>query len=199
MTAWAWRMKVQRRLIDIGSVGHANPPSSAGDDAAVATTVLRESRKASREWVDHRRAPDRYPAPDRRRWIDYRLLRLPLPSPMTPHLLTVAVVESGNGRLHLRAPAPAAADLGAARAGAPTGRTPRAAFALPSPAALRAFAGRSRAPGLCHALERFLRPFRGPASRHLAGYVAWFVTRLATANDRRRVALERRLCREVPP
>jgi hypothetical protein len=108
---------------------------------------LRESRKASREWVRHERDPARYPPPDRLRWHDYRRLRLPPPTDP-----------------RFRVPVRLVAEEGGLRAEAGGLCQPRDVAAAPDrlAEAMRARFG------------RFIRRFRGPATRHLAGYLAWF-------------------------
>ena len=76
-------------------------------------TVLRESRKASREWVDHQRDPARCPTPDRLRWVDYRMHDLPLPQPMAPYLVTISFDANGPS-WHQRGRMPPEADTLAA-------------------------------------------------------------------------------------
>jgi hypothetical protein len=68
MTIWAWRQKVSRAFAAIGSIaGKDGRNARVGAGARQAVTVLPESRKASREWVDHQRDPARCAAPDRLR------------------------------------------------------------------------------------------------------------------------------------
>lgn len=63
MTVWRWRMRllsaVCRRL-----------PAEARRAAGPVLMACRESRKASREWVNHARFPQAYPPPPRPRWGD---------------------------------------------------------------------------------------------------------------------------------
>jgi transposase-like protein len=144
MTVWTWRGRIARAL---AATATATAIASARG-AAAAGLSLRESRKASREWVRHKRDPARYPRPDRLRWHDYPRLRLAPPNDpryRVPVRL-VADREGGlraeAGRLHWPPDAGAAPD--------------RLADAM-----------RER-------FARFIRRFRGPATRHLAGYLAWF-------------------------
>jgi transposase-like protein len=117
-TAWAWRQRVNRafqlitadRLVDTALEApgpHVTTPKVTGPpigpDVAASNVaidgivVVRESRKASREWVDHARDPASHPAPDRLRWVDYQEQRLPLPQPMTPYLLPVRLFRDQRG------------------------------------------------------------------------------------------------------
>lgn len=146
MTVWRWRQKVLQALLAAGQATLAGT-GLAGTGLAEATlaeaegaVLVRESRKASRAWVKHARAPAHYPPPDRLRWVDYRRTGLPLPVPMTPYLCPVRLGRTAAGQALAASPPPPAAD-------------PRPAFG------------------------RFMAAFRGPATRYLAGYVAWFAAR----------------------
>lgn len=193
MTAWAWRQRIN--AVFAASADRAFGKGSM-DPGRV---VLRESRKASREWVDHRRDPHAHPQPDRHRWIDYRLRRLPLPQPMTRHLVAVRLVSEPGGVRRATILRFAAAEP---REGTPAEREPGAAVLVgsagapavpldPSPSASsasRATAGQmpGGSGGALAAsphdpaarLMTFLGRFRGPATKHLVGYVAWFIARL---------------------
>jgi hypothetical protein len=136
MTVWRWRGRIARAL-----------GAGAGDrlkPVAAAATSLRESRKASREWVRHERDPARFPKPDRLRWHEYPRLRLPAPNGPR-YRVPVLLVADRAGALRAMAGAPPAEAAGCPLASAMRGR-----------------------------LAGFLRRFRGPATRHLAGYLAWF-------------------------
>jgi transposase-like protein len=182
MTIWNWRQRVTRAFAMIAAAGQDETlvPVAAG-----ATTLMRESRKASREWVDHRRDPARHPAPDRLRWVDYRERRLALPTPMTPFLLAVRLVENRRGGwLATVAPLAAAAQDAWAIPGADATSPP--ATQRPAAAGRASLGGTPRAAGgdaLIARLRGFLRPFCGPAKRHLGGYAAWFVAWQAAATE----------------
>lgn len=160
MTVWRWRRLIAAAWADLAAAGLAVAAGSG-------TVILRESRKASREWVRHRRDPARHPAPDRLRWIDYRQQRLPLPEPLSRYRVSVTLGSGADDN---------AATLGSAvtippRASAGTRRDERARDTGPAaPATL-----------LADAFKRFLAPFTGPATRHLSTYLAWFAARRATA------------------
>jgi transposase-like protein len=168
MTVWRWRRQIMTLLQRLDP----QPPATC----LIAATSLRESRKASREWVDHRRHPQHFPKPDRLRWIDYRLRHLPLPRPMSPYRVPIALLGDAAGGSHLVVGRPGI-----------DGRTlhPAHTAAAPSSAEERPpidrIGGRRPTPDdrlePCQPIprfERFLRPFCGPATRHLAGYAAWF-------------------------
>jgi transposase-like protein len=136
MTIWRWRGRIAGAL----AAGGADRP----EPATAAAASLRESRKASREWVRHERDPARYPKPDRLRWHEYPRLRLPAPNGPRYRVPVLVVADRAGGLRALTGAPPPGSDDG------------------PLASALR---GR---------LAGFLGRFRGPATRHLAGYLAWF-------------------------
>jgi len=193
MTAWAWRQRISEGFAAV--TAKTLPEPLAGDGCL----VVRESRKASREWADHRRDSVTYPKPDRHRWIDYRRHRLPLPQPMTPYLIPVVLLRDRFSVCHMRiVPGPCTKP----EMHGPAGRGPRqgsltcpkSASATSKDALRMAIGARcERPPGLQTAavapraagahpvtdcLKSFLVPFRGPATKYLFRYVAWFVARL---------------------
>lgn len=196
MTVWAWRRRLSERLTMLVDDGLL--PLDA-----TASILARESRKASREWVDHARDPDRHPAPDRLRWADYRTARLPLPHPMARFQVDVSISidRAGlcRGGVTPVSPTPCptivlalgAMPRGMARrpaacgSGTSTGDMPPDRRALGSHAPGRPVgdihgghsSGVAVASELVARLEQFLQPFRGPAIRHLGHYVGWFVAR----------------------
>jgi hypothetical protein len=125
--------------------------------------MVRESRKASREWVNHRRDPAAHPEPDRLRWIDYRLLKLGLPRPMTPYLVAVLIRDAADGTCSVQVGS-AGPDRWPHDTCPHTGSRGRGPASAERP--------------LLAAFGRFIRRFRGPATRHLPGYAAWFATRV---------------------
>jgi transposase-like protein len=167
-TVWRWRQRINRAL--------------AGDDRARVAAVLeavplrlRESRKASREWVNHQADPASHPAPDRPRWVDVDRGRLPPPVPLERFLVTVAIgCDRARGCI--------ARVLGVGLGWSPGGEPrldSRSALAPGELArALESFAAPDGQPQpgapSPRPFKSFLAPFRGPATRHLAGYAAWF-------------------------
>jgi len=185
MTVWRWRRQICRAL----QQATRKPPQDA---LAAPTRVVRESRKASREWVDHERDPHRFPAPDRLRWIDYQRHRLPLPDPMEPYRVGIHVLRDARGmhRIDLEGAFAVAESRSASSPSPATQPGPRSAHAAAA-AVVEARCSRGPLPGkpelrpasvvedgLDHRLAGFLEPFRGPATKYLRGYVAWFATRL---------------------
>jgi transposase-like protein len=148
MTVWRWRRLIADAWAGLTAT-HTSVASSPGADAVV---TLRESRKASREWVRHQRYPACFPAPDRLRWVDYRQQRLPLPEPMSRYRVSVALQTRPSSDMPT-----ISVGCTLARRGPSTGPTAQPA---------RRF-------------QDFLAPFAGPATRHLRTYVAWFQARVA--------------------
>lgn len=134
MTVWRWRIRVLGRFVRHRP---AEVGVGVGAGAGVGGVVFtRESRKASREWVNHARWPALHPPPPRPRW--YELARGEAP-PGGWAAWRVALRLDGSPGSPSISP-PGAGDL-------------QARF------------------------ERFLAPFRGPATRYLAGYAAWMRVR----------------------
>jgi len=132
MTVWRWRIRVLVRFV------HTMPLASGSEIG-----VVRESRKASREWVNHARWPEIFPPPPRPRWCDLAPGEAP-PGGWAAWRVAVRLSRGGATVLLQLAGAAMRPEAGA------QGR-----------------------------LDRFLAPFRGPATRYLAGYAAWMVVREA--------------------
>lgn len=204
MTIWAWRQKVSRAFAAIQPVTDNDGEHLGANNAAqLAETVLRESRKASREWVDHQRDPARCPTPDRLRWVDYRMHDLPLPQPMAPYLVTVSFAPNGPsrhecGRMLAEAYALATTKQGnvlpstCARAGGAEARStdPRSARRPACKSGENGALATGPLPmplnssDLVDRFQTFVRAFSGPATKYLAGYLAWFDARLRAPDDR---------------
>jgi transposase-like protein len=176
MTVWRWR-----RLIS--AVWARLQPLPATDAGGADAVVLRDSRKASREWVDYYREPHRHPAPDRLRWIDYRQLDLRLPEPMDRYRVTVQLSAATSCRATPHRPVigqvPTAGVPAQALAmlGCDNHEQPRAGSVDPATSVNDATLHVS----LGQHFRHFVAPFRGPATRHLDTYTAWFAARLGAA------------------
>lgn len=206
MTIWAWRQKVSRAFATKERCTIKNSePGSIDGLVKSAVTVLRKSRKASREWVDYQRDPVRFPKPDRMRWIDYRLHRVPLPQPMTPHLVQIifgsgAACRSECERLLVQAGTPGRSamivDLGPKSAShrcadqaQPHRFQAGQADLMLDGSEVRATCrdiGLLGSSNLVGRFRAFLQAFSGPATKYLGGYLAWFGARLAACDHRRR-------------
>lgn len=204
MTIWAWRQKVSRAFAAIQSVTDKHGEDVRTHSAAeLAVEVLRESRKASREWVDHQRDPARCPTPDRLRWVDYRMQDLPLPQPMAPYLVTISLDANGPS-WHQRGPMLPEADTlattkrsvdmplefaqdGGAAANSIDpcpGRRPACTSGDTGPRATGQLACPLNSSDLVDRFQTFVSAFSGPATKHLGGYLAWFDARLRASDDR---------------
>ncbi len=190
MTVWRWR-----RLI--AGIWAALPPLPPASQSGSSTAILRESRKASREWRDHQRDPANHPAPDRLRWIDYRQLELPLPEPMTRYRVQVRLAGNGeciNNAVHRPArgaPCVAVGDTVSGHAHADDQRMhtihepDEPLEAATHTAATDAATGDEHVgSSISRRFRHFMSPFRGPATKHLPTYRAWFTARHAALNPR---------------
>ncbi len=164
-TVWRWRQKIIGTLV--------RPKAPEPDDNGPAEALrIRESRKGSREWLRHRLQPRTVPAPDRPRWVDVDRRALPLPHPFATYRGTVYIRVGHDLSCRvtvipaLRGSPPAPLPDQPTNAGRPdSGPLPWSAATPPQP---------PHDPPQGADLARFIRPFRGPAARYLAGYAAWF-------------------------
>jgi hypothetical protein len=125
--------------------------------------------------------------------VDYRRQGLTPPDQLPCYRISVAIAVERTGRItaacgtHLAPPAGPAPQMGSAsHTAAPgqawqawqTGQAGPAAPQWPAPGTAPSPRGPT-AGSTAHttACRRFLAPFRGPATRHLPAYLAWFVTR----------------------
>jgi len=173
--------------------------------AAMETLVVRESRKASRMWVNHAREPHHYPEPDRLRWLDYRRRGIDPPDWQPRYRIPVqfAVDEREVCGVEARLPvdyvmassfqAPVSTTSWWHSAPTMTASDPISRFtgtsgrsAPPADDPSSPERTRPRDGGDCsimaelrNGFRRFLAPFCGPATSHLPAYTSWFTTRLA--------------------
>jgi transposase-like protein len=91
MTVWRWRTRL---LAALGDVGQSGLKGIVEADE----TYFRESRKGSREWVRHQRAPSRHPKPPRLRWRDYDRQGIPLPRGLSRWQIPVLVTREARRR-----------------------------------------------------------------------------------------------------
>src|SRR5690606_21704719 len=90
MTVWRWRQRVLAALEGMGA--HVLGGIVEADEK-----FFRESRKGSREWVNHARDPARFPRPDRPRWRDWRRLGLKRTSGNWKYQIPVLTVTDRAG------------------------------------------------------------------------------------------------------
>lgn len=191
MTVWRWRQKIIRAL-------HGSGASTLGGVVEADEKFFRESRKGSREWVRHQRNPISDPRPDRMRWVDYKLTGTKLPAGISKYQIPVLTMADRAGAKcadvlpdHSAPPLMAvlarrlrgdavlcsdrdpAYDFFARQNGMPHYRidAKKGPFVID-----KAFHIQTRN-SLHDRFERFMEPFRGPATRNLAGYASWFIAR----------------------
>lgn len=159
---------------------------------------FRESRKGSREWINYFRDPKRYPAPPRLRREDYRRMRVRNNVAMRWQIPVLTMVDRSGGHradvLPSRAASPPLDCLNAnvgkhailCSDGDPVYRTFAQRRGIPH-YALNSRTGPHIIAGAFHIqtinslynrFERFMEPFRGPATKNLPAYAAWFFARL---------------------
>ena len=97
MTVWRWRAGILKALGGIGA-------RRLGGIVEADETYMRESRKGSREWVNHARDPQRFPAPPRPRWRDFRRLGLLRPAGLSKWQIPVLTLADRAGARRASSP-----------------------------------------------------------------------------------------------
>ena len=207
MTVWRWRVSILKALDGIGA-------HRLGGIVEADETYMRESRKGSREWVNHARDPQHFPAPPRPRWRDFRRLGLLRPAGLSKWQIPILTLADRAGAHRAeRLPDRRAESLVAVL----EARISRdAVLCSDGDGAYGLFA---RAHGLAHyrldatrgpkliqaafhiqtvnnlhsRFKAFMRPFCGPATKYLHIYIAWFIARLAGERTAQNEAWERML------
>jgi transposase-like protein len=207
MTVWRWRMRLLAAFDGVGA-------RRLGGIVEADETYMRESRKGSREWVRHERDPQRFPAPPRPRWRDFRRLGLLRPAGLSRWQIPIlTLADRAGARRAERLPDRRAESLVAVLE-ARVGRD--AVLCSDGDGAYRLFA---RAHGLPHyridathgprviqaafhiqtvnslhsRFKAFIRPFCAPATKNLSAYIAWFIARLADQQTAQNDAWQRML------
>jgi transposase-like protein len=191
MTVWRWRQKIIHAL---GACGASN----LGGVVEADEKFFRESRKGSREWVRHQRDPINHPKPNRMRWVDYKRTRTKLPAGISKFQIPVLTMADRAGARR----ADVLPDHSASPLMAVLARRLRSDAVLCSDRdpAYDFFARQNGVPhyridakkgpfvidkafhvqtinSLHDRFERFMEPFRGPATKNLTGYASWFIAR----------------------
>lgn len=190
-TVWRWRMRILAALRGIGAARLAGIVEA--DEK-----YFRESRKGSREWVRHAREPLRFPKPDRPRWRDFRRLGLLLPIGLSKWQVPVLTLADRAGArradmlpdrraeslvaaldAHIGADAVLCSDGdGAYGLFARARRLPHYRLnAKTGPKVIDTAFHIQTVNNLHSRFENFMKPFCGPATRHLPRYTAWFLAR----------------------
>lgn len=196
MTVWRWRAGILEALGGNGGIGARR----LGGIVEADETFMRESRKGSREWVNHARAPQRFPIPPRPRWRDFRRLGLLRPTGLSKWQIPIlTLADRAGARRAEQLPDRRAQSLVAvlkARIGhdavlCSDGDGAYALFArahgLPhyrldatrGPKVIQAAFHIQTVNNLHSRFKAFMRPFRGPATKNLTAYITWFIARLA--------------------
>lgn len=207
MTIWRWRMAILEALDGVGA-------ERLGGIVEADEAFQRESRKGSREWVRYERDPERFPAPPRPRWRDFRRLGLPLTAGLSKWQVPILTLTDRAGAYRAdRLPDRHAESLVAVL----EDRVRQdAVLCSDGDGAYRVFArargmphyriDAKRGPKVIHGafhiqtvnslhsrFKAFMRPFCGPATKNLPAYIAWFVARLAGQQAAQNIAWNRML------
>jgi transposase-like protein len=191
MAVWRWRRRLLAGLTGIGATRlHGIVEADEKD--------FRESRKGSREWVNHERNPALFPKPDRPRWRDDQRLGLLRPAGVSRRQIPVlTLTDRGGARRADMLPerrAPSLVALLERRVGqdAALGSDGDGAYdllararALPhcrlnprtGPKVIDTAFHLQTVNSLHSRFARLMRPFRGPATKSLPRYAAWLIIR----------------------
>jgi hypothetical protein len=192
MTAWRWRMRVLAALEGVGA-------TVIGGVVEADETLFRESRKGSREWMDHLRNPETAPAPARPRWWDWRRRKHQHPgAPRAWQVPVLTITDRAAARradmmpdrrgesviatldAHVGGDAVLCSDgdgvydLFARRRALPHYRLD----ARTGPRVIDTAFHIQTVNNLHSRLDAFMRPFCGPATKNLPAYLDWFIHRL---------------------
>lgn len=207
MTVWRWRQRILAALIGVGA-------TLLHGIVEADEKFFRESRKGSREWVNHERNPALFPRPDRPRWRDYRRLGLLRPAGVSRWQIPVlTLTDRGGARRADMLPDRRAQSL-VALLDRHVGQD--AVLCSDGDGAYDLFARARALPhyrlnpktgpkvidtafhlqtvnNLHSRFASFMKPFCGPATTNLPRYAAWFIIRLTGDQDAARSAAWQRL------
>jgi hypothetical protein len=192
-TIWRWRMIILRMLS--GASSDAFSGIVEADE-----TYQRESRKGSREWVKYLRGKGSHPQPPRLRWYEYGKKGIPMMRGLSRWQLPILTVadRSGarrfqripgrsNGAIHMALAPIVAADCVLCTDGL-DGYAAFAKYSGMEHCVIKTKPGQKTVSKTYHIqninnlhsrYDEFIKPFRGPASKHLEGYLQWFVGRIS--------------------
>lgn len=193
-TVWRWRMLV------LSIIGNSNVAASFSGIIEADETYQRESRKGSREWIRHFADPKNTPKPLRPRWEDFTTQGLKMMRGLSRWQLPIlTVADRGGSRLFRRLPNRKSATVERAMKplvpsdavlcsdGGNGYRDLAAAcglehFVVGSKPGTRVAAGCYHIQNVnsLHArYSKFIKPFCGPATKNLNGYIRWLEVRMA--------------------
>lgn len=192
-TIWRWRM------IILDALSGASSDTFAGIVEAD-ETYQRESRKGSREWVRYLRDKGKYPKPPRRRWYEYGKKGIPMLRGLSRWQLPILTVADRSGAQRFQripgrskgevytALLPLVAKDAVLCSDGHDGYSALAESQGIEPFVIKAKPGQKMASPTHHIqninnlhsrYKSFIKPFRGPASKYLEGYLDWFVARVS--------------------
>lgn len=195
-TIWRWRM-----IAFAGLSGFTDAEFSGIVEAD--ETYQKESRKGSREWVRHQRDPLNHPKPPRMRWYEYGKKGVPMLRGLSKWQLPILTIADRSGARHFEH-IPNRNHATIDRALSPK-LAPDAVLCTDAHPAygkiaknhgiehfvIRSKPGQKTASPSYHIqninslhsrFKAFLRPFHGPASKNIAGYILWFMARTGCMN-----------------
>ena len=190
-TIWRWRMMI------ISALKGAAADAFSGI-VEVDEVFQRESRKGSREWVRHQRNPGAWPVPPRLRWYEYGHSGIPMMRGLSRWQLPILTIADRSGARRAER-IPNRRDATIMQALSPLVAMDAALCSDKLNGYIRFAASRqmehfivgskpgTRIASPSHHIQtinslhsryrRFIRPFCGPASKYLQGYVQWFIAR----------------------
>jgi transposase-like protein len=193
-TVWRWRILV------FSIIGSSSSPTSFSGIIEADETYQRESRKGSREWVHHFADPHNVQQPPRPRWEDFTTQGLKMMRGLSRWQLPIlTVADRGGSLLFQRLPnrksitveramkplvpgdAVLCSDGGNGYKDLAAGRGLEH-FVVGSKPGKRVVAGCYHIQNVnsLHArYKKFIKPFCGPATKNLNGYIKWLEMRLA--------------------
>jgi transposase-like protein len=192
-TIWRWRM------IILKAVSGASSDQFSGIVEAD-ETYQRESRKGSREWVRYLRNKGKYPKPPRRRWYEYGKKGIPMLRGLSRWQLPILTVADRSGAQRFQripgrskgavytALLPLVAKDSVLCSDGHPGYSELAESHGIEHFVIKTKPGHKTASATHHIqninnlhsrYKSFIKPFRGPASKYLEGYLEWFVARIS--------------------
>lgn len=188
MTVWRWRHRILNALKGIGA-------DVLSGIVEVDEKLFRESRKGSREWVNHYADPKNFPEPPRLRWLDYRRLKIKNAATGWQMPVLTSLDRSGGRRADILPKGKADPILETLSRHV----SDEAVLCSDADAVYSLFARKHGVPhhsfnskvgprvidrvyhiqtinSLHQRFESFMAPFKGPATKYLPKYAAWFLT-----------------------
>ncbi len=184
-TVWRWRMLVF-------SIIERDETTAFSGIIETDETHQRESRKGSREWVRHFADPQNVPPPPHPRWEDFTTKGLKMMRGLSKWQLPIlTVADRGGARMFQRLPNRSMKPLlppdavlcsdGASGYATMAANSGIEHFVVGSKPGTRVTAGCYHIQNVnsLHArYDTFIKPFCGPATKNLNGYIRWLEVRL---------------------